>query len=149
MTLEPNRPHDAPLDPDRIALGIQQPWAELILRGDKTLEVRSLNTQIRGRIYLYTSKRLSTLPAAHAAAERHGLRLEELPCGLLVGSVELTASRPTTSADVSASCVPAELLLGQWAWQFSSPERFPQPVPVRLLPYGVWFYPFRRRSKSR
>lgn len=136
-----------PLDHNRIALGIQQPWAELILRGVKTLEIRSLNTQVRGRIYLYTSKRLSALPAAQFAAERYGLRLAELPCGLLVGSVELTASRPASAADVESACVPAELLTEQWAWQLTAPERFPEPVPVRFLPYGVWFYPFRRRSK--
>jgi len=57
-------PHDAPINADRIALGIQQPWVELILRGVKTLEIRSQPTRQRGTIYLYASKRPSALPAA-------------------------------------------------------------------------------------
>ena len=44
----PLMPADDPAttDRDRIALAIQQPWAELILRGIKTLEVRSQPTQL-------------------------------------------------------------------------------------------------------
>jgi hypothetical protein len=26
--------------------------------------------------------------------------------------------------------------------------RFATPLAVRFLPYGVWFYPFRRRGES-
>ena len=89
------------IDPDRLALGIQQPWAELILRGWKTLEIRSLSTQVRGPIYLYASKRLSTLPAAGLAAAERGLDLETLPRGLLVGSVDVVGSRPTTAEDAA------------------------------------------------
>lgn len=130
---------------EQVALGIQQPWAELILRGIKTLEVRSLNTQVRGRIYLYTSKRLSTLPDATRAAEVHRIDLDSLPKGLLVGSVELVDSRPAVEQDAAAACLSPELLTKQHAWEFASPERFAKPVPVRFLPYGVWFYPFRRK----
>lgn len=135
----------AGIDPERIALGIQQPWAELILRGIKTLEIRSLNTQVRGCIYLYTSKRLSTLPDALRAAELHGLELDVLPKGLLVGSVELVESRPTMVQDAQAACLSPELLKNQQAWRLASPTRFAEPLPVRFLPYGVWFYPFRRK----
>lgn len=130
---------------DRVALGIQQPWAELILRGIKTLEIRSLNTQVRGRIYLYTSKRLSTLPDATRAAGVHRIDLDSLPKGLLVGSVELVNSRPANVDDAPAACLSPELLANQHAWEFASPERFAKPVSVRFLPYGVWFYPFRRK----
>ena len=40
----------------RIALSVRQPWAELILRGDKTVEFRGRPTRRRGRVYLYASK---------------------------------------------------------------------------------------------
>lgn len=135
------------IDPERLALGIQQPWAELILRGIKTLEIRSLNTRVRGRIYLYTSRQLSALPAARLTADREKIDLDQLPRGLLVGSVELVDSRPAVPEDTVASCVPADLLANRYAWQFAAPERLAEPLPVRFLPYGVWFYPFRRRAK--
>ena len=35
------------------ALSIRQPWAELILQGHKTIEVRSQRTNIRERVYIY------------------------------------------------------------------------------------------------
>jgi len=135
-------------DPSLIALGIQQPWAELILRGIKTIEVRSQPTQIRGTIYLYTSKRPSTLAAAETAAQAHELNVEQLPKGLLVGTVEIVDSRPCTAADAAAACIPAELMTRHQAWVLALPRRLPKPLEVRFLPYGVWFYPFRRRTDA-
>ena len=136
----------SPLDSDVIALGIRQPWAELILRGTKTIEVRSLPTNVRGLIYIYTSQQLSDLPVALTAAAAQCLELSALPRGLLVGSVELHHCRPATSADVSASCVTDDLLTGKYAWELQNPLRFAEPQTVRFLPYGVWFYPFKRRG---
>lgn len=136
----------AQIDPQRIALGIQQPWVELILRGVKTLEIRSQSTQVRGRIYLYASKKPSALPAAQLMIAQHELQVETLPYGLLVGSVEVIESRPAVPVDAPSACLPPELLAGRYAWRFAAPERFAEPVPVRFLPYGVWFYPFRRKS---
>jgi hypothetical protein len=138
-------PHDAPIDPDRIALGIQQPWVELILRGVKTLEIRSQPTRQRGTIYLYASKHPSPLPAAATAAQEHEIDVASLPFGVLVGTVNLIDCRPCTAKDQKAACVPATLLKGQYAWQLAEPRRLPEPTAVRFLPYGIWFYPFKRR----
>jgi ASCH domain len=135
-------------NPEVIALGIRQPWIELILRGVKTLEIRSRNTRIRGTIYLYASKQLSNLPAAGIAARRHALDVTSLPCGLLLGSVELCGTRPATPRDAQAACVPTAHLAGQFAWDLQNPQRFAHPLPVKSLPYGVWFYPFRRRRRE-
>ncbi|MBS0261937.1 MAG: ASCH domain-containing protein [Planctomycetes bacterium] len=134
-------------DHDTISLGVRQPWIELILRGHKTIEVRSQNTQVRGTIYLYSSRKFSDMPVARVATREYRLDPETLPLGLLVGSVDLWNSRPAVPGDASAACVPAELLEQQYAWELRNPRRFPQPVPVRFLPYGVWFYPFRRRTR--
>jgi ASCH domain len=135
------------LDRDRIALAIQQPWAELILRGIKRLEIRSQPTRQRGTIYLYTGKRLSPLPAATAAARRCKIDVESLPLGKLVGTVDIVDCRLCRSSDQQAACVPAELLLDQFAYELESPCRFADPQKVRFLPYGVWFYPFKRRPR--
>jgi len=134
------------LDPHIIALGVRQPWVELILRGVKTLEVRSFDTPKRGTIYLYASKTVSDNEAALEAVEAHGLDLETLPTGLLCGSVELADSRPATAADTTNSCVPHSLLKNAFVWTMKNPRRFETPQTVRFLPYGVWFYPYRRRN---
>lgn len=136
-------------DKDRIALGIRQPWAELILRGIKTIEVRSQSTNVRGPIYLYTSKRPAEIEPATVAARDHGLLVEELPKGVIVGSVEIADSITCTADDADAACVPDTYLNGRYGWHLVNPVRFEQPLTVRFLPYGVWFYPFKRRGTSR
>lgn len=141
------RPSDI-IDPQRIALGIQQPWAELIVRGIKSIEVRSQPTRVRGSISIYASKRVSSLDAARVAIEQHRLDVDRLPKGLLVGTVDVVDCRPCLPADAALSGVPAELLVGQYAWILANHQRFAAPVPVRFLPYGVWFYPFRRRTQE-
>ncbi len=140
-------PVDAP-DPDLIALGIRQPWLELILRGIKTVEVRSLGTARRGTIYLYSSKKVSDHPAAREAAKTHGIEIETLPLGVLVGTVEILDSRPCTSSDAADACLPRALVAGKHGWRLRNPCRLSKPLPVRFLPYGVWFYPFKRRNGS-
>ncbi len=134
--------------PDKtlIALAVQQPWAELILRGVKTLEVRSQPTRVRGTIYLYASQRISTLQAAGEITHRYGLELESLPQGVLVGTVDIVGCRPCTSDDVHAAGVPSDLLIRRQAWILDRAERLPSPLPVQFLPYGVWFYPFHRKG---
>lgn len=128
------------------ALGIQQPWAELILRGIKQIEVRSQNTRVRGEIYLYASRQTSRLPAAAEAVEKYDLDLDRLPRGVLVGRVQLVSSSQALARHARAACLPADLLVDRFAWHFETPEPFANPVDVRFLPYGVWFYPFRRKQ---
>lgn len=142
----PREPHP---DPNIVALGIRQPWVELILRGIKTIEVRTQNTQIRGPIYLYAAKKLSEMPATSSVAAKYDLNLNELPRGVVVGSVELGETRPIQSDDAIAACVPRSILNDQFAWKLANPVRFETPLTVLFLPYGVWFYPWKRRPKKR
>lgn len=153
LEVTPPSEGDAPfpisdVDPDRIALGIRQPWAELILQGIKTVEVRTLETNVRGPIYLYTSRIVADTPAARRAISVHRLTVEDLPRGRLVGTVELLDCRPCTPADARSACLPAEALAGRFAWLLGKPQRLDLPLRPPFLPYGVWFYPFRRRRTS-
>jgi hypothetical protein len=138
-----------PLKRDQLALAVQQPWAELIVRGIKTLEVRSSNVRYRGTIYIYASRKRSELSDAAIAAERFGIAVSELPAGVIVGEAELTETRPADSNDASAACVAAEHLIGRNVWRFERPARFEEPLPVRVQPYGIWFYPFRRKCNAK
>ena len=50
-------PDSQPIVPDMRALSIRQPYAELILRGIKTIEYRSRRTRIIGeRFYIYAAR---------------------------------------------------------------------------------------------
>ena len=133
---------------DMIALGIRQPWAELILRGVKTIEIRSQDTAQRGTIYVYAAKKFADIPAADRAVETHKLDVESLPRGLIVGTVDIVASRPCQPSDSNAACVPRSYLTGQFAWELANATLFEEPMTVRFLPYGVWFYPWKRRKSE-
>ena len=134
-------------DPDLIALGIRQPWAELILRGVKTIEVRSQNTNHRGPIYIYAAKKLADIPAAEKAARQFRLDVTELPRGVVVGTVEIVSSQPCRPSDAAAACVPKAYLTDCFAWRLENPQRLMQALTVRFLPYGIWFYPWKRKPR--
>ncbi|NNJ25627.1 ASCH domain-containing protein [Alienimonas chondri] len=133
---------------DRIALGIRQPWCELILGGRKTLEIRTRSTAVRGTIYVYSAKKFSDLPELDEVLSREDVDLDVLPRGALVGTVEIVGCRRATPEDVHASCVPLRELSNRYAWELANPVRFAAPLKPRFLPYGVWFYPFKRRGES-
>jgi hypothetical protein len=59
------------------ALSVRQPYADQIMRGTKRFENRSRPTKVRGRVYIYASKTAASL------------RGEDLPRGVIVGTVEI------------------------------------------------------------
>ena len=130
-----------------LALGIRQPWAELILLGHKTIEVRSTSVRHRGPIYIYAAKQLARIPAANAAAAKWNLEVDQLPRGMVVGTVEIRDVRePELPDDEAAASVPASLLAGKLCWDLANPVRLSKPLTPKYLPSGIWFYPFRPRS---
>lgn len=136
------------IDKDRVALGIQQPWAELVMMGIKTIEVRTLNTNRRGPIYIYASRKMSKNPHVQSTMEEYGLVKEELAFGQLLGSVNLVDCRRCELKDSDAACLPGEDLREYYGWILENPKPFPEPVDVKYLPYGVWFYPFKRKNQE-
>ena len=97
-------------DDSLIALGVKQPWAELIMRGIKTVEIRSVSTNLRGTIYIYATKKLAGTPSAQAAFQEHHLESGSLSFGQIVGTVELVDVTPAHRKHATAACVPASEL---------------------------------------
>lgn len=67
------------------AISVRQPYAELILSGEKRFEYRSRPTNIRGRVLLYASMK----PADTPLWDKLDVTFDELPHGVVVGSVEI------------------------------------------------------------
>jgi len=108
------------------ALSIRQPNAEAILRGVKKIEYRSGPTNIRGRILIYASlSRYSTEDEADMMTEYRikDVTCDELPRGVLVGSVELY------------DCDGGD-------WHLRNPQRAKKLVRPKNQPQPVWFKPF-------
>lgn len=89
------------------ALSIRQPHVEAILDGTKTREYRSRACKIRGRVLIHAARGVD---AEHFDA----VVAAGLPCGGLVGSVEVVGCEPEES--------------GGFAWLLADPVRFAEPV---------------------
>ena len=131
-------------DAPRLALAIQQPWAEMIVRGEKRLEIRSRATNVRGTIYVYASRRFSSFPDAASVVEDFLLDADALPRGLVVGTVEIVGCRRTRDEDAGEALVSTDLLAGNFAYRLENPRRLDRPRRPDRTPYGVWFEPFER-----
>ena len=120
------------------ALTIWQPWASLLVSGQKKYETRSWATAYRGPIAIHAAMRPVRRTIDALAADREGsgwdvlerldslfLRpgaLDQLPTGAIVGKAILTRCNLITE-DFRAKLSPQELDLGdfsigRYAWEF-------------------------------
>jgi hypothetical protein len=116
------------------ALPIQQPFAELIFLGRKTVEYRSRPTNVRERVFIYATKNGPDPDEAAAwVKDKYGIDLDmaDLPRGVLVGTVEITG------------CQEAQDRPGEFEWLLAEPQRLDRPQKPKKMPCsGGFFYPF-------
>ncbi|HET6641249.1 MAG TPA: ASCH domain-containing protein [Nitrososphaeraceae archaeon] len=65
-------------------LSLQQPYAELIVSGRKTIELRKWNTKFRGEFLVHASKAIDK-----EACKLRGIDISSLITGAIVGSAVL------------------------------------------------------------
>ena len=112
------------------ALSFRQPWAELILQGRKTVDLRTYPTRYRGPLAIHASKTVE-----REACLRYGLDPDGLTTGGIVGVVELVEVVLLTEDDYNRR--QAEHLAGRsyraglHGWVLRDPRRLPEPVPAR------------------
>lgn len=126
-----------------LALSVRQPYAELILRGIKTVELRSISTRIiRQRFYLYAAKakaspiwsddlQVGTPPAWMIELARQVKLIPEdtdLPTGVIVGSAVIESVSQHDD--------------GMWRWHLAEVERAKDLRKPTRHPQPVWFEPF-------
>jgi ASCH domain len=124
----------------RRALSIRQPWAELILRGKKKIEVRSFATKIRGPMCLYAS---FTRGADDSKCQRSvGCSWEELTRGVLVGIIEIVDCRELRATDNRAAGFQIYNPDGLFAWLVKPLKRFAKPIAPKAHAQPSFFFPF-------
>jgi hypothetical protein len=124
------------------ALSIRQPWAELIMRRKKTIEVRSRPTHVRGTVLVYASKApVHRADVARVEAE-YGLDVDSLPVGVIVGSVEIVGCRPLRKADSDAAAFPVDRDTEDYAWELAHARRFAKRRRPAKQPQPTFFRPF-------
>jgi hypothetical protein len=120
------------------ALSFRQPWANLIVEGRKTLDLRTWNTHFRGPLAVYAS-----LDVEKDACALHGVDLKTLTTGALIGVVDLVDVIPLDEVTYTARAT--EHLNGRpwhdglYGWVVKNPRLLdpPQVVKGRLNLFEV------------
>lgn len=115
------------------ALTIKQPWATLIMQGDKRFEFRSWQTKYRGDLLIHAGKGIDK----EAMKRLEKYLPKELPYGKILGKVKLVDC-------IKMSPEFKELLLKEnrdiytkssfqknYGWQVSDVEVFENPIDVK------------------
>lgn len=85
------------------ALSLQQPWAELILQGKKTIETRKWNTSFRGEFLIHASGRIDSESAQK-------FNLKSLPIQCIVGKAELVGVKKYSTREEFVADVEKHLM---------------------------------------
>jgi hypothetical protein len=115
------------------ALTIRQPWAELILQGRKTIELRKWTTRHRGPLAIHAGTQVDVV-----SCRKHGLDPRSLAKGALIGTAEVVEMiefdqelwNRLRDRHLDPSRGPDD-----WqGWSLRNPRRLKKPIPCRGLP---------------
>src|SRR4051794_7512812 len=138
------------------ALSIRQPFAELILRGIKTIEYRSRPTRVIGeRFFIYASKGRGAKgkgqekmwskdlgggdPSPWILEMANAVKLfpYELPTGVIVGSAVI---EKVDCCELAVGGEKQGQLTTMYQWHLTEVERATELVKPRGHPQPVWFW---------
>ncbi|MBT7015633.1 MAG: ASCH domain-containing protein [Anaerolineae bacterium] len=116
------------------ALNVDQPWAELIIQGIKTIELRKKRTSHRGILAIRATKTV-----LKARCHNFNLDPDVLAQGAIIGTVELVGLIEMTLENfhilrdqhLSGMLVPGTW---KWGWQLENPKYLLEPIPCSALP---------------
>lgn len=141
------------------ALTLTQPWASLVMLGEKSVETRDWATAYRGPLLIHAAKgqtkaerEIRNEPMFHDALRRHGLEVSPLPMAAILGVVTLVDCVRVDSArwrDIQDQFDIREWFFGNLepgqepgriAWLLANPRPIPRPVPWKGA-LGLWTAP--------
>jgi hypothetical protein len=110
-------------------LSIKQPFAELILSGKKSIEIRSWKTTFRGEFLIHASQSPDV-----AALQHFGFEKNALARGAILGKATLVDVKVYQSkTDFAADCDKhlARSDFGTIGFILKHPVRFKKPIPAK------------------
>jgi hypothetical protein len=120
-------------------LSLKQPFAELILQGKKTIELRKWNTKFRGEFLIHSSK-----SPDKNAMEKFGFK--DLLCGFILGKANLLdvkhyETEKEFNADKNKHL--ADSGWGEYGFILEDIEQFRNPKPAKGA-LGFWDFEGKR-----
>lgn len=109
--------------PTMKALSVKQPWANALVEGAKTIEVRSWTTPHRGPLLICASSSPKNVFWQDPDTKEKFL----FYAGCIIGIVDLIECRPMTKADEDAAL--SDYQAGTYAW-VTKPIAFCRPDPI-------------------
>lgn len=100
------------------ALSVRQPWAHAILHLGNDVENRPWRTHYRGRIFIQAALKIEREEALNLK-----LSPDELPTGVIVGSVEIVDCVRNSKSKWASR--------GQWHWILKNPRYLSKPIPFK------------------
>lgn len=112
------------------ALSIQQPWASLIITGNKLVENRTWNTKWRGTLAIHAGKKIARHDADSLAAE-FGIK-PPLVTGYL-GTADLVGVHPEAGARCCGIWAETSERAGRpvFHWLLDNPQALPEPIQAK------------------
>lgn len=125
------------------ALSVRQPWAELILRGTKTVEARTKRTNKKGeRVFIYAGLQHIEPDEEARITQEFGIDVDALPRGVLVGTVEIVGCESLEPRHCRAACFKITETTGGFAWLLKNPRRADVLMKPDKHPQPSFFEPY-------
>ena len=107
------------------AISIRQPYAEAILRGEKVVEYRTRNTNVRGKVFIYAGSKILN----NEIFEEYRVLKSGIIFGAIIGTVEIMDSVKSTKFP------------GWYDWILINPQRLEKSLKPTNQPQPVFWYP--------
>ena len=121
------------------AITIHQPWAHLLVMGQKIHETRSWKTSHRGPIAIHAARKFTedmrNLCGLSPFHESLSLAPKKLPLGSIIGVVNLVDCIPAEELELAVHPTREEQFgdfrPGRWAWKMEQPRLLEVPIPYQ------------------
>lgn len=112
-------------------LSVSQPYADLIISGKKTIELRTWNTKFRGEFLVHAPIKIK-----EEACERLGIDKSSLRIGVIIGRVEIYDVKSYNSIrelkrDQDKHLASEEFLCHRYGFLLRKPQALRVPVPYK------------------
>lgn len=131
------------------AITLLQPWATLVVRGEKTIETRNWNTHHRGAILIHASKGYAGEIVASAHSFKKRIKdFHTLPFGAIIGKAILTEVIRLPVHNLSDELMNQFTLEdkafgdyshGRYAWMLEDAIEFTKPIKSKGSLH-IWTY---------